>query len=239
MSSLYLIRHGQAGTRGNYDALSELGHQQARLLGGHLAAQRIVFKAFIAGCLHRQQQTAAAVWRAYREAGVPVPDIVSDPQWNEFDLTAVFTEYAPLLMATDPRFKQDYEEMLRKLEDESSPLHHSWTDCDTQVMRAWMEGRFPARTTESWEAFRRRVLERRAALGAYQSGDAVAIFTSATPIALWVASSLDVTDGHIMRIGGAMYNTAVNTFRLRGEEVTLFSFNGVPHLDEPSRRTFR
>ena len=238
MSSLYLIRHGQAGTRGNYDALSDLGHLQGRLLGEHLAARQVRFKAFIAGCLNRQQQTAAAVWHAYREAGVGVPDIVSDPNWNEFDLTAVFAEYAPLLGAADPRFKQDYEEMLRKLEDESSPLHHSWTDCDTQVMRAWMEGRFASRT-ESWAAFSRRVLDCRAALGGYQSGDTVAIFTSATPIALWVASTLGVADGHIMRLGGVMYNTAVNTFRLRDDELTLFSFNGVPHLNEPRLLSFR
>lgn len=238
MSALYFIRHGQAGTRGNYDALSDLGHQQARLLGEYLAARQVPFQAIIAGCLNRQQQTAAAVWRAYSEAGVPVPDIVSDPRWNEFDLTAVFTEYAPLLMAADPRFKQDYEELLRKLEDQNSPLHHSWTDCDSQVMRSWMEGRFAVRT-ESWAAFRQRVLDQRAALAEYQSGDAVAIFTSATPIGLWIASSLGVTDAHIMRLGGVMYNTAISTFRLRDDDLTLFSFNGVPHLDEPRLRTFR
>ena len=33
MSLIYLIRHAQAGSRDNYDVLSELGHEQARLLG--------------------------------------------------------------------------------------------------------------------------------------------------------------------------------------------------------------
>ena len=80
MSSLYLIRHGQAGTRGHYDALSDLGHRQAYLLGQHLAAQKVPFKAMIAGCLNRQRQTADEVWRAYREAGVAVPDMVSDAE---------------------------------------------------------------------------------------------------------------------------------------------------------------
>ena len=64
MSSVYLIRHGQAGTRGHYDALSDLGRRQAYLLGQHLAAQQVPFKAFIAGCLNRQRQTAEEVWRA-------------------------------------------------------------------------------------------------------------------------------------------------------------------------------
>lgn len=238
MSSLCLIRHGQAGTRRHYDALSDLGRRQAYLLGQHLAAQQVRFQACIAGCLNRQQQTAAEVLRAYRDAGVALPDIVPDPNWNEFDMTAVFNEFAPLLSEADPQFKQDYQELLRKLEDEHSPVHHAWTECDTQAMRAWIEGRFPCRT-ESWAAFCRRVLSCRVALGAYQPGDTVAIFTSASPIAIWVAAALGLSDGQIMRLAGVMYNSAVTTLRLRDGDATLFSFNGVPHLNEPRLRTFR
>lgn len=238
MSSLYLIRHGQAGARAHYDALSALGHQQAYLLGQYLAAQKIRFQAIFAGCLNRQQQTAAGVLRAYREADVSVPDIIPDPGWNEFDLTSVFTEFAPLLSEADPRFQQDYQELSRKLEDPASPLHHAWTGCDTQVMRAWIEGRYPCRT-ESWEAFCERVLGRRASLAAYRSGDAVAVFTSATPIAIWVAAALGVSNGHIMRLAGVLYNSAVTTLRLRDDDLMLFGFNGVSHLNEPSLRTFR
>jgi broad specificity phosphatase PhoE len=238
LSSLYLIRHGQAGTRWNYDALSDLGHQQASLLGQYLAAQKIPFKALIAGCLNRQQQTAAAVQRAYAEAGLAVPDIISDPDWNEFDMTAVFSEFAPLLSEADPRFKQDYQELLRTLENEDSPIHRAWTECDTQAMRAWMEGRYPCRT-ESWAAFCRRVLNRRASLQACQPGDAVAVFTSACPIAIWAASALGLSDGLIVRLAGVMYNSAVTTLRLRDDDPMLFTFNGVPHLNEPHLRTFR
>jgi broad specificity phosphatase PhoE len=238
LSSLYLIRHGQAGTRWNYDALSDLGQQQAYLLGQYLAAQKIPFKALIAGCLNRQQQTAAGVRRAYLEAGLAVPDIVSDPGWNEFDMTAVFSEFAPLLSEADPRFKQEYQELLRILENADSPVHRAWTECDTQAMRAWMEGRFPSRI-ESWEDFRRRVLDRRTSLTAYQPGDAVAVFTSATPIALWMASALGLADGLFMRLAGVLYNSAVTTMRLRDDELMLFTFNGVPHLNEPHLRTFR
>jgi broad specificity phosphatase PhoE len=238
LSSLYLIRHGQAGTRGHYDALSSLGKQQAYLLGQHLAAQKVPFKALIAGGLNRQRQTAEGVWRGYREAGVAVPDIVFEPAWSEFDMTAVFNEFAPLLCAADPRFQQDYRELLRKLEDADSPIHQAWTDCDTQAMRAWMEGRYPCRT-ESWVAFHERVLSARRTLAAYQPGNAVAIFTSAAPIAIGVAAALGVSTGHIMRLAGAMYNSAITTLRLRDDDLMLFTFNGVPHLADPLLRTFR
>lgn len=238
MSSLYLIRHGQAGRRGNYDALSDLGRRQAYLLGQYLAARNVSFKAAFAGCLNRQRQTAEEVHRAYGEAGLAMPDLVSDPDWNEFDMTGVFRDFAPLLSAADPKFRQDYEELLRKLEDPDSPLHQAWTDCDTQTMRAWMEGRYACRV-ESWAAFRERVWSSRARLSQFGSGDAVAIFTSAAPISIWVAASLGVSDGQFMRLAGVMYNTAVTTMRLRDGDATLFSFNGVPHLDEAHLRTFR
>ena len=44
---------------------------------------------------------------------------------------------------------------------------------------------------------------------------------------------------NIMRLAGAMYNSAVTTMRLRDDDLMLFSFNGVPHLNEPQLRTFR
>jgi broad specificity phosphatase PhoE len=153
-------------------------------------------------------------------------------------MSAVFSEFAPLLCDADPQFKRDYEDLLRKLEDAGSPIHQAWTDCDTQAMRAWMEGRYACRT-ESWAAFSDRVLSVRTSLGAHQSGDAIAIFTSATPISIWVAAALGVSNGHIMRLAGAMYNSAVTTLRLRGDDLMLFTFNGVPHLHEPHLRTFR
>jgi len=67
----------------------------------------------------------------------------------------------------------------------------------------------------------------------------LAIFTSAAPISIWAAAALGVSDGHIMRLAGVMYNSAVTTLRLRDDDLTLFSFNGVPHLNEAGLRTFR
>ncbi len=93
--------------------------------------------------------------------------------------------------------------------------------------------------TESWVAFHQRVLSARTSLDPYQPGDAVAIFTSATPISIWTAAALGVSNGHIMRLAGVMYNSAVTTLRLRGDDLMLFTFNGVPHLNDPQLRTFR
>ena len=238
LSSLYLIRHGQAGTRGHYDALSDLGRRQAYLLGQYLAAQKVPFKAFIAGCLNRQRQTAEEVWRAYREAGVAVPDIVSDPNWNEFDMTAVFAEFAPLLSEADPRSNRITRNCCGSWRMQTHPsIKPRPTATHRRCAPGW-KAAIPAARNRG-RPFGQRVLSARASWSAYQSGDAVAIFTSATPIAIWVASALGVSNGHIMRLAGVLYNSAITTMRLRDDGLMLFSFNGVPHLYEPQLRTFR
>ena len=237
MSQLYLIRHGQAGDRLRYDTLSELGRRQARLLGGHLAARKIVFQAVYAGALVRHRETAAEVRAAYREAGLDFPETIVEPDWNEFDLDAVYRDVAPALSAADPKFRSDYEELLRLIRDETAAIHHTWSPCDVAVVRAWVNGTHPA-PSEPWTAFQERVCRPMARLCAQASGDAVAVFTSATPIAVWMARALGIRNGVVMRLAGVQYNTAITTMRIQGSEALLFSFNGVEHL--PSElRTFR
>ena len=238
MSSLYLMRHGQAGLRHDYDTLSELGRTQARLLGEYLAGQKIRFRAIYSGALARQRETAGEVVRAFERAGLPVPAIEIDPRWNEFDLDGVYQAVAPRLVADDPEFQAEHEKLMAMLADENSAAHRAWTQCDTLVVRAWVEGRYEV-PGESWSAFGERVRGCLEALDRFQSGDAVAVFSSATPIAVWVGIALELTGRHVMRLAGVTYNAALTTLRLREGDLALYSFNGTPHLPEPHLRTFR
>lgn len=237
MSRLYLIRHGQAGPRGSYDALSELGRTQARLLGEYLVRQRVAFTAVYCGALARQQQTAQELYRAYQSAGLPLPEMIVDSRWNEFDLSGVFNALAPYLCADDPIFKAEFEEMRRAPEREAEPQRR-WTRCDTEAVRAWIEARYPFEG-ESWRAFCSRVSLCREMLGRHGAGEAVAVFTSATPIALWVGMALEAPESKVMDLAGALYNSAITTLRMRDGRLSLFSFNTVPHLADPHLITFR
>ena len=93
MSLIYFFRHGQAGTRDNYDSLSDIGRRQTELLGEYLAMQRIEFRAAYVGTMSRQQQTAAAVADAYQRAGLALPALQTLPAWNEFDLDHVYLNW--------------------------------------------------------------------------------------------------------------------------------------------------
>ncbi len=238
MSLLYLIRHGQAGLRHEYDTLSDLGRTQARLLGEYLAAQKVQFSAVYSGALKRQRETANEVLRAFGRGGTAVPEVCVDALWNEFDLDGVYRAIAPRLAADDAGFEVEYRKLQCMLEDKDAAVHRSWTHSDTLVVRAWVEGRYEV-PGESWQEFGERVRGSFETLGRFSSGETVAVFSSATPIALWVGMALELNGRHVLRLAGATYNAAMTTMRLRDGDLALFSFNGTPHLPEARLRTFR
>ncbi len=241
MSTIYLVRHGQAGTRDSYDSLSELGKRQARLLGEYLASQEIHFLAVYSGGLSRQRETAEHIRTAYCDAGDRFPSIEIDRGWNEFDLEQVSREIAPHLCAEDALFRLEYEEMLEQVRMSNGAhmarVHRKWLPCDSKIVDAWIHGRFPY-NGETWKQFCERVLSCRARINHLQERENILVVTSATPIAIWTGLSLEISDERVMRLAGALYNASYTHLRLRQEELRLFTFNATPHLG-PAIRTHR
>jgi broad specificity phosphatase PhoE len=252
LSTVYLVRHGQAGTRDAYDSLSELGERQARLLGEHFISQGIRFASAYAGALTRQQQTAEQIRAAYADAGVGFPTVRVDSGWDEFDLGRVYREIAPLLAAEDPEFRREYEEMREQVRvsqgAHGARIHRRWMPCDTKVVEAWLSGRYPY-SGETWDQFRERVAACRLKMLEGQQNDArqendqrqdnILVVTSATPLAIWTGLSLEISDQRIMRLAGVVYNASYTILRLRKQQLRLFTFNAVPHLAAPGLCTHR
>jgi broad specificity phosphatase PhoE len=239
LSTIYLVRHGQAGTRDAYDSLSELGERQAQLLGEHFISQGIRIAAAFTGALTRQQETCAQIKRAYEAAGVPVPAICVDAGWNEFDLGRVYQEIAPQLCAQDADFRREYEEMQEQVRISNGAhgarIHRKWLPCDTKIVDAWIRNRCPY-SGETWDQFRARVAACHARMPDREN---VLVVTSATPIAIWAGLSLEIVDERVMRLAGAIHNTAYTIMRLRDSQLRLFTFNATPHLAAPGLRTHR
>ena len=240
MSFLYFFRHGQAGTRDNYDSLSDVGRCQSRLLGEYLVRERLEFTSAYVGCMARQQQTAAEVVAAYRNAGLPFPELKTLPAWNEFDLDHVYSELAPRLAADNEGFRLEYEVLLEQTRASlgafEAEVHRRWSPCDIQVVDAWIRSLYPY-TGESWQAFRQRVGAPRPSLDGSEGN--IAVFTSATPTAIWTGLALDIHDARVLALAGALYNSSITVLRLRQDQLRLFSFNGVPHLVDAAVRTHR
>ncbi len=228
---LYLIRHGQAGSRDNYDLLSPLGKTQACLLGEYFRQTGIDFIAAYSGSMRRQRETAELVLGAMESP----PEPRADPRWNEFSLEGLWKTLAPRLLAENGQFARDYH----ALHAANPNVDRVMTPCDVQLIRAWMENHAGCGGVEPWTDFQERVEAPRAEFAGFGSGESVAIFTSATPTAIWCGSALGVEDRKIFRIAGVLYNTSFSTLRLRGDELTLFSMNNTPHLRDSVLRTFR
>jgi broad specificity phosphatase PhoE len=242
LSSVYLVRHGQAGTRDAYDSLSALGKRQSRLLGEHFVSQGIRFTSAYAGALLRQQQTAEQVSAAYAGAGVGFSTVSVDPEWDEFDLGQVYREIAPRLCAEDCEFRREYEEMREQVRISAgvheASIHRKWQPCDTKVVDAWISGRYPY-SGERWDQFRERIAACRRKIGEAQRHDNILIVTSAAPVAIWAGLSIEIFDKRVMRLAGVLYNASYTVMRLREAQLRLFTFNAAPHLAAPGLCTHR
>lgn len=95
MKQILLVRHGQAsfGKR-DYDALSERGHEQARVLGRALAEQGVVPDLVVRGGLRRHEETVAGMLTGLGES---IPEQV-DVGWDEFD-------FQHLIEVVRPRYR--------------------------------------------------------------------------------------------------------------------------------------
>lgn len=236
MTELYFFRHGQAGNRDDYDQLSDLGRSQARILGSFLARRKLFFDAALSGTLVRQRETALAVKAEFEGQDLDFPSIVPHRLWDEFDLDAVYREVAPLLAADDPVFARSLADHQARVEDSEDGIHRRWTETDAAIVRAWVESRFDT-PGENWSAFLARI--RSAAITIPAGSKRVAIFTSATPIAIWAALALQLRDDLILRLAGAQLNTAFSRMMWTGTEPVLGSFNETPHIELPEHFTYR
>ncbi len=239
MSTLYLIRHSQAGSRDNYDQLSDLGQLQSELLGGYLAERKISFDAIYAGSLHRHQQTAHIVTDHLLKTGREAPEIVTDPRWNEFRLASVYQALAPRMIAGSARFADYYQEMQAALIIDPHTTRGAAGWCDRVVIKAWMENRYPDYDGDSWEGFRSVALSSFEDLVNHGSNKTIAIFTSTTPIAIWVGSAFALANEKILRLMAVIYNSSITTIKMRQREPLVITFNTTPHLTDDSLMTFR
>lgn len=234
MSTVYFFRHGQAGSRDDYDRLSELGREQAALLGAHVAREGWQFDRVLCGGLRRQQETAEAV-----VSGAALPQPGLDTRWNEFDLDEVFAGIAPQIAAADAQFRTEYEEIERLIRDGDGAVHREWLPADSQVVKAWIDGSYSF-DGESWVQFVARVKAAGAEFAALPADARVAVFTSATPVSIWVAAAFASEQPlHVMKLAGAAINSNITVVKWIDGEPHLGCFNTIPHLTDSRLRTSR
>lgn len=206
MSVLLLVRHGQASFgAADYDALSELGHEQARILGRALKARGVRPDRIVRGRLRRHEETAAGVLEGLGGGAEPLVD----EGWDEFDFMKV--------LAVHP------------IPPEPDLDHAGFQRFFEEATERWAGGLFDHEYDESFQHFADRVdlaLDR-----AVAADGLTLVITSGGPIGL-VASRLTAGDAALwQRFNRVAVNTAVTKVITGRSGGTLSTYNDHSHLE--------
>ncbi|HHO76549.1 MAG TPA: histidine phosphatase family protein, partial [Deltaproteobacteria bacterium] len=193
MSMLYMFRHGQASFgQDNYDNLSTLGFEQARILGEHLTGIGLKIDAAYSGTMHRQEETARQVLKCYQDKGYCVPELVQTNTLNEYDFSTIISSQIPEMMKQDPMIKHHLENMITDKE--------SFRKVFEGAMLRWVSGSYDMPGILTWKDFidqaKQAVID---IMKRHSSGKTVAVFTSGGPICAAIKWVLGLSDDHAIR----------------------------------------
>ncbi len=225
MSTLYLVRHGQAsfGTA-NYDQLSPVGREQAALLGRFFADSGATIDRVYSGTLQRQRETAELITQAL---GLTKP-IVVDAAFDEYDGDVILRHFAASLtpeelrLADWPALKKDRRKFQLFLE---------------RAAKAWVEARIEAEDMLPWHGFHGRI---KAGLESIMRNEGrsktLILSTSGGVIGTIVAHVLGLSNHMGVELNWAVHNASITRLIYNEEKISLSMFNALPHLECAGRR---
>ena len=224
MSTIYLIRHGQASFgHDNYDRLSDLGVRQARLLGAYFFRTGVSFDRVYSGTLERQIDTARAVLSESQSA-MTADTLSVLPEFDEFASYSASMHRLAEMTAADPAFAEKVSAMLVN--------RQAFWEVSDSLLQQWRTDESLSPSGSAWQAFRTQVaagLERVRAEGA--PGQRAAVFTSGGTISAAMQRVLGLGDEHIIALARQTRNSSFSTFLCEDGRISLVSFNAVPHLE--------
>ncbi|MEU7907377.1 histidine phosphatase family protein [Actinoplanes sp. NPDC049118] len=237
MARLLLVRHGQASFGADdYDALSERGAEQARVLGGSFAQRGIRPDVLLCGSLRRHRETVAGLRDGL--GGAPIP-VLADPGWDEFDFQHVVEIHRPAY--------RDRAYLMAELARTDHP-GRAFQEIFEAATARWCSSGDDAEYIESFPAFRARivaVLDRAREL-LRQHRDIIAV-SSGGPIAMAVAlltagpqadpATLATTWTALNRVA---VNTGVTKLVAGRQGLWMSTYNEHTHLEaDPRLLTYR
>ncbi|MEM6794203.1 MAG: histidine phosphatase family protein [Acidobacteriota bacterium] len=220
MSSLYLIRHGQASLHSeDYDRLSPLGEEQCRLLAEHWLRLGVSFDRAVIGPRRRHRQSHDAARDVFAAAGRPWPEPEHSDQLDEHHGPQVLDTHRQLL---DPG----------EAEEANGSFMQSYLRLFRLGMGRWARGELETpEPFEDWRRFRERA---RLGLEALADpppprGQRTAVFTSGGFVSAAVGAAMDLDDRRVLELSFGMRNASVSEVRLHPEYgCAVVRINAVP-----------
>lgn len=231
MGTIYLVRHGQASFgSANYDQLSPLGFEQARVVGEHLKTRIEKIDAVALGSMRRHRETAQTALAAMGLADV---ERIEDTGFNEYAFEAIVKAYRP-----DFHDQSVMKAEFEKHGDDKKAFQQFFEAAITR----WTGGEFDHEYEESWPDFHSRcggALDRLVQhLG---HGKTALVFTSGGYIGVTVQRLLGLTVQQAFGFNWHIANASLTKLLYGSRGVSLQSFNEHGHLESADGRllTFR
>jgi broad specificity phosphatase PhoE len=214
MSTLHLVRHGQASFGADdYDRLSELGWRQSRRLGEYWKGKGQQFDQVIMGTLRRHEET----WRGIAEGlglDAQALPVRTTPKLNEYDSAAVIATVHP-----EPLPKADTPELYR---------HHF--RLLREGLHRWMQGQAQPVGMPSYADFKAGIAEVLQEISLAAPGR-VLVVSSGGPIATAVGHVLGTPAQSTIELNFHIRNSAVTELTHHPKGQRLISYNTLYHLD--------
>jgi broad specificity phosphatase PhoE len=225
MGRILLVRHAQASFgSADYDRLSDLGFEQAQLLGASIARCGRRIDLTVSGRLERHRQTAEACIAALPAALRPAEARRPDADFDEYDVDEVITRRWPEFA--------DRALLQRRLDESGNP-RRAFLAIFSAAMRRWMQGEHDAEYGESWKAFCGRCVAalRRLIEDAGASRTSI-VFTSGGPIAAICQHLLELPDQRTFDLSLSFVNSAVTSLLYQPGRVSVSYLNNFAHLEQ-------
>lgn len=256
---VYLARHGQAGGE-RYNQLTDLGREQAQLLGAYLAQNlpgvtaddphsAAGFDYFATSVLERQKETLACIRAELSASGTPYDsasaDASSAPVAELAGLEEIHSRIwfavADELRRRDAAFQKDFEywiASLRKRDSVPPEGRARYLQILAKVLGAWIRGEVARDDIEAFAEFHERVRSVRDALPSPESAGRVLLVSSGTPIALLLGEAMGLDLENSLQLLRWIYNTSLSVFEVApdGRWIPVHA-NCAPHLPRPELRT--
>ncbi len=225
MSTIYMIRHGQAsfGTE-NYDKLSEIGIEQSRILAEHFVDRGIFFDTIYTGTMVRQLETAIELINLLKERDLPVPPVKQIDGFNEYDSQEVITSLLPIMIKEDPAFGDRVKTMFND--------KRSFQLVFEKIMLRWVNDDYDQPDLRKWKDF---TLDVNKGIDGVMTSDGrgknIAVFTSGGPICVAAQKALNLSHSTAIQLNWQIVNSSVTRFKCTTDRIMIFSFNEISHLE--------
>jgi broad specificity phosphatase PhoE len=220
MATIYLVRHGQASFGAeNYDQLSEMGQQQARVVGQYFRDCGIHLDAAYSGDLSRQRDTAKL---ALASQPVQVSHQI-DPRFNEIQNDEQLRYLMPQVLERNPAIQALVDKGLSSSKDYQKVID--------AVFNYWVSPECNDPRLQSWTDYSEGARQALADVMQQQGGGkTVAVFTSGGTLATLVAQVLGLGGEQTYQFYEPIFNCSVTQLFYSGSKVSLSYFNDCSFL---------